>query len=135
MMVYSDDASELKRIDDDLKKVKNHFKVYQRKHLPPQYHLAGTARAGDLVLIPEAPYALATNRQHVSADVGAHGYDPDTTQTMRAIFFASGPQIKKHFHLKPFRNVHIYPFLAKLLGLKVTAPVDGDVKVLSPALH
>ena len=34
----------------------------------------------------------------------------------------------------PFENVHLYPLLAKILGLE-TEPMDGDLRVLQPILR
>ena len=48
---------------------------------------------------------------------------------MGGIFYATGPNIKAGASLPPFGNIHVYPFIAKILGLKTPA-VDGDVKVL-----
>ncbi len=135
MMVYVKDPIEKRRIYSELKNSENHFKVYQREDLPSEFHLAKTPRAGDLVIVPEAPYSLAKTHKSLKFEAGAHGYDPQTTLTMRAIFFASGPRIKKHFQVKPFRNVHIFPFLAKILQLKVPEKMDGSAEVLAPALQ
>ncbi len=134
MMVYAKSSTEALRIYSQLKKAENHFKVYQRADLPPEYHLAKTPRAGDLVIVPEAPYSLAKSRQSAKFEAGAHGYDPQSTLTMRAIFYASGPQIKSHFQIKPFRNVNVFPFLAHILQLKTPAKLDGSLDVLSSAL-
>jgi alkaline phosphatase D len=118
----------------DLKKAESHFKVYLRENLPLDYHLAKTPRAGDMVIIPEAPYSLNKSRLDPKFEAGAHGYDPQTTLTMRAIFYASGPKIKKHFQVKPFRNVNVFPFLAQILQLNVPSKMDGDASILAPAV-
>ncbi len=135
MMVYASDLKEKNRIYRDLKRAEKHYRVYQREDLPADYHLAKTPRAGDLVIVPEAPYSLAKSHESAKFEAGAHGYDPQTTKTMRAIFFASGPRIKKHYQVKPFRNVHIYPFLSQILQLKLPEKLDGDPAVLAPALQ
>ena len=134
MMVYVKDAGEKMRIYKDLKKAESHFKVYLRENLPSDYHLAKTPRAGDMVIIPEAPYSLNKSRLDPKFEAGAHGYDPQTTLTMRAIFYASGPKIKKHFQVKPFRNVNVFPFLAQILQLNVPSKMDGDASILAPAV-
>ena len=33
------------------------------------------------------------------------------------------------------RNLEVYPALAKILGLKVLTPIDGQLSVLAPALQ
>lgn len=52
---------------------------------------------------------------------------------MHGIFYAWGAGVRKRQHLPAFENVHIYPFLAKLLELEVRTPIDGRAEVLAPA--
>jgi alkaline phosphatase D len=65
--------------------------------------------------------------------MGAHGYDPREMPEMKAIFFAEGPDIRPGVALKPFENVNVYPFIAKILQLQAP-PTDGSLNVLSTAL-
>ena len=64
---------------------------------------------------------------------GMHGYDPNLVN-MHGIFYAIGPQIKKDFMIDSFTNIHIYPFLCKLLNIDMYVNEkdgpDGDIKVL-----
>jgi alkaline phosphatase D len=60
---------------------------------------------------------------------GVHGYDPDSEQDMVGIFYASGPNIKKGIELPAFRNVHVYPLIARILNVS-TPPVDGKMEIL-----
>jgi hypothetical protein len=43
---------------------------------------------------------------------------------MRAMFLARGPAFAKAVVVEPFQNIHIYPLLASILGLR-PAPKDG----------
>jgi alkaline phosphatase D len=135
MLVYANHSQDKNRIFKSLKKAENHYKVFQREKFPKNYHFAKTPRAGDFILVPEAPYSLAKNREGLKKEAGGHGYDPDTTATMRAIFYASGPKIKKQFQLKPFRNVNLFPFLSEILQIKTPSKMDGVLEVLAPALE
>lgn len=135
VMVYASSPVEKNRIYSDLKKAENHFKVYRREELPAEDHLSKTPRAGDLVIIPEAPYSVFKTRREQKFEKGAHGYDPQTTLTMRAVFLATGPKVRQKLEVKPFRNIHIFPFLAKILQLDLPKKIDGDGKVLAPALN
>jgi predicted AlkP superfamily pyrophosphatase or phosphodiesterase len=56
---------------------------------------------------------------------GNHGYD-DTLPSMRAIFIAHGPAFRRGMTVPPFRNIHVYPLLAAVLGLD-PAPTDGSL--------
>jgi alkaline phosphatase D len=64
---------------------------------------------------------------------GAHGYDPDTIPSMKAIFYAAGPEIRSGLTVAPFENIHLYPLIAKILGLQI-GPVDGQLRVLQGVL-
>jgi hypothetical protein len=55
-------------------------------------------------------------------------------KTMRAIFYAEGPDIRADVTLEPFENVNIYPLIAKILGLQI-GPIDGDLHVLEGVLR
>jgi len=33
-----------------------------------------------------------------------------------------------------FENINIYPLIANILNLKITEPLDGNIKVLRPTL-
>ncbi len=114
------------------------FLVYRRDKVPAELHYDSNPREGDPVVIPKGPYMI---RAHAPASghpdhpppMGEHGYDPYEMYSMRAIFFAAGPDIQPGATVKPFENVNVYPLIAKLLGL--TAPaVDGSLNVLSPIL-
>ena len=52
---------------------------------------------------------------------------------MRGIFYAVGPNIKPGKKVSAFENIHIYPFIASILGL-TTPAIDGDPKVLESIL-
>lgn len=54
-------------------------------------------------------------------------------KSMRAIFFAAGPDIRPGSTLEPFENVNVYPLIAKILGLDA-AKVDGSLNILSGIL-
>jgi predicted AlkP superfamily pyrophosphatase or phosphodiesterase len=65
---------------------------------------------------------------------GEHGYDnylPD----MGATFYAWGPAFKQGVTIPAFENVNVYPLIADILGLRVTEPIDGSLKVLKGVLR
>jgi alkaline phosphatase D len=61
---------------------------------------------------------------------GEHGYDPRKFKTMGAIFYAIGPNVKPKGRVDSFENVNVYPFLARILGLKLPEKLDGSPAVL-----
>lgn len=60
---------------------------------------------------------------------GVHGYDPDIEPDMVGIFHACGPNIRKGMELPAFRNIHVYPLVARILGMPIPQ-IDGDFNVL-----
>ncbi|WP_446744220.1 alkaline phosphatase family protein [Silvibacterium acidisoli] len=114
------------------------FRVYRRAQMPAELHYNSNPREGDPVIVPEGPVAIrahgpAGDKPDKAPPKGEHGYNPYEMPSMRAIFFASGPDIEPGVQLKPFENVNLYPLIARLLGLNAPK-VDGSLNVLSPIL-
>lgn len=111
------------------------FDVYLNTEIPPRWHYTAKDdlfnRIGDIVLVPKAPKVFnLTNRRVLP---GQHGFD-NALPEMRATFYAWGPAFKQHQKIEPFENVHVYPLVAKILGLSITDPIDGSLNVLQPIL-
>jgi hypothetical protein len=66
-------------------------------------------------------------------DPATHGFDP-ALPVMHATFYAWGPAFKHKLKIRAFENIHIYPLIAEILQLKLTEPIDGDLRVLKPVL-
>lgn len=116
-----------------LKNQENGFKTYKQSEFPDRWHYKHI-RSGDVLIVSEpGTYFLTTSRDlskwEGTGNFGEHGYDPSVTKDVNGIFYAMGPNVKKGMKLKPFENIHVYPFVAKMLGLKIPE-IDGDVKVL-----
>jgi hypothetical protein len=55
---------------------------------------------------------------------------------MRASFLAWGPAFKSGKKIKGFENVHVYPLVAKILGLQYDQKIiDGKLSVLKNTLR
>ena len=112
----------------------NHFKIYKKADIPESLHFNTNARIGDMLLVVEPGYGFY-NKESLAKKPekrkvwGVHGFDPNVTPEMGAIFYANGPNIKKGVKIAPFQNIPVYPFVAQLLGIS-TPPIDGDPKVL-----
>jgi alkaline phosphatase D len=131
--IYTQKADSLYEI---LKKKEDHFKLYKRKEMPAQWHY-DHERVGDLLMVIEPGYyftdqPLPPAKQPKTPFIGAHGFDPNVEKSMRGIFYAQGPNIQQGVTLAPFENIHVYPFIATILGLK-TPPIDGKAEVLNKA--
>ena len=91
-------------------------RVYARGETPPHWKLDGNERAGDLIVVADLGYVITTSAKDRVTDRGSHGWDP-THEQMHGIFIAAGPQVSRAGVVPAFENVHVFPFLASLLGL------------------
>jgi predicted AlkP superfamily pyrophosphatase or phosphodiesterase len=120
-----------------LKAQEKHFKVYKQSMYPTQWQYKNP-RSGDILLVADPGYYIQQTSHSWEKSAhrnvfGAHGYDPYLVKDMQGIFYAQGPNIKKRMTIEPFSNVHVYPLIAKILGLKAPV-VDGKVEVLEGIL-
>jgi predicted AlkP superfamily pyrophosphatase or phosphodiesterase len=136
VMLYSKDQALIDATYTALKDKDSRINVYRRSETPGHLHYRDSNRIGDLVIEAAAPVLViapppdARPRPSVK---GMHGYDPQRFPEMRGIFLAQGPDLKTGVTLEPFENIHIYPLIAHILGLKTPA-VDGSLSVLAPIL-
>ncbi|MFN3848305.1 MAG: ectonucleotide pyrophosphatase/phosphodiesterase [Spirosomataceae bacterium] len=122
-------------IYNSIKAKESHFKIYKKADIPANLHFNQHQRIGDLFFVVEAGYSIyskemMSKRPETRSVWGVHGFDPYTTPEMGAIFYAQGPNIKKKVKIKTFENIHVYPLVAKLLGIEKLPKIDGDLKVL-----
>jgi predicted AlkP superfamily pyrophosphatase or phosphodiesterase len=116
-----------------LKNQEKNFRVYKQSEFPEHWHYKNE-RSGDILIVAQpGTYFLTTPRDlskwEGKGNFGEHGYDPALTKEVNGIFYAIGPNVKQGVKIKAFENIHVYPFVAKILGLK-TPEIDGDEKVL-----
>lgn len=114
------------------------FKVYRRAQVPADLHFNSNAREGDPVVVPTGPYTIVAHDPNSNGGTrtpprGGHGYDPRQMPSMKAIFFAAGPDIRPGVNVTPFENVNVYPLIAAILRLQ-TGPIDGKLVVLQGIL-
>jgi ectonucleotide pyrophosphatase/phosphodiesterase family member 4 len=128
-MVYHDNATTLGKIRKQLEK-KKYIQVMDRKEIKAYSGFEDIDRVGDLNILVKPPAILLAKPTIVSG--GTHGYCPVDYPEMNAIFMVEGPDIKKGFQVSKFENIHVYPFAAQLLNLKLPDNLDGKVKILAP---
>lgn len=107
---------------------------YTRGELPQGWHFAGHARTPPLTLVADRPALIGLPRHFERRWGGVHGYAPEDT-TMHGLFLAAGPNVVPAGRIASFENVHLYPFLAALLGLRPSLEIDGRAEVLRPLLR
>jgi predicted AlkP superfamily pyrophosphatase or phosphodiesterase len=135
-LLYADSEADAEKAYEEFRAHPDpRFTAYRRTGTPPELHFDANLREGDPVIVPNRPVTMhVTSANEGDAKLrGLHGFNPATMPEMKAIFFASGPDIRVGVKLQPFENVNIYPFIAEMLGLKAP-PVDGSIDVLRPAL-
>ena len=108
-------------------------RTFLRHEAPEHLHVANEPRYGDVILVPSEGVML-TFSPDPSPPVGMHGWDP-ALPSMGGIFLARGPRINAGQRIGPFEMIHIYPFLAKLLGLTPNQESNGDLDVLAQVLR
>jgi predicted AlkP superfamily pyrophosphatase or phosphodiesterase len=107
--------------------------VYLRDETPAEWRYRDNDRIGDLVIAAEPGWVIRTAGQRPWSGGGMHGWDP-AFRPMHGTFMAMGPAIEPGRRIPAFRNVHIYPLVANLLGLEA-AKTDGRLEVLAPILR
>ena len=58
---------------------------------------------------------------------GTHGYDNEL-RSMHALFIADGPAFKDGYSRASLENIHIYPLIAEILGIKPYEKIDGKLE-------
>lgn len=134
--LYAKDTSKIESTYQALKQ-DNRFTTYKLDETPAYWHYKKADdrfnRLGDLILVPKTIHQVF-NLGTRKPTPGKHGFDNKEVD-MRASFMAWGPAFKKGLMIEGFENVHVYPLVAKILGLKVDEnKIDGKIKVLSPIL-
>ena len=115
----------------------NNYNVVRKKN-NPYFAMGGVdplKRIGDILLVAKAPYQFynpfvnnGKTPNPKKPKVGCHGYDPKD-KDMHATFFAWGPAFNVD-KIDAFQNIHVYPLVVHILGLKYTHVIDGNAKVL-----
>ena len=137
-LLYAHSEADANHAYQKLKAADALFTVYRRAQVPASLHYNGNPRTGDPVVVPKGPYMIRAHgpepgHEDHAPPAGEHGYDPYEMHSMRAIFFAAGPDIKPGVAVKPFENINVFPLVTKILGLE-NPPIDGSLNVLSGVL-
>jgi predicted AlkP superfamily pyrophosphatase or phosphodiesterase len=121
------DAGPAGAVRDRLNGKLQHGRAYLREELPERYHFKATPRSGDVVVVMDEGWMMATsiiNRALIQREWGEHGWDPDLP-SMKALFLISGPGIPAGASIPEVENVDVYPLMTELLGLTPAAGLDG----------
>lgn len=114
----------VREVWNELNQKLKHGRAYLRADIPYRFHYRSNPRIGDVVVIMDEHYQIGLSERAPHAAGGSHGWDP-TLASMQGIFLAMGPGIANGATIQRFENIHIYPFLAEILGLRPAAGIDG----------
>lgn len=135
---FYEDKTELESALTTLKLKGKHFNIYRRDEIPARFHFSKSPRCGDLILITQSPYSVQLRREKNSSQkayLGAHGYDPQITFSMRGIFYAAGPLFKNNQKIAPIEAISIYSLIAKLFNMKIPSGMRDDAATWQPHLN
>ena len=107
--------------------------VYLRADVPERLHYSGDPRVGDIVVVAAAGRTVVTPDRIPTSDDHTHGWD-NAVLEMGGIFLALGPGIAGGQTIDVFESIHVYAFLAHVLGLTANPEADGSLEVLLPIL-
>ena len=136
-LIYPENDAHRERIFSELTQNPKRFIVHRTSASAESLHFGNNPRIGRLFVEAEPPYILAlrSKENDKTKRTASHGYDPEKSPEMNGIFYAQGPDIPKKMRIPAFRNIHIYPFVLRLLGLEIPPNIDGRLDVLSPLLE
>jgi predicted AlkP superfamily pyrophosphatase or phosphodiesterase len=136
LQLYAKDTAAIMPTYQALLKEANGYDVYLKNNAPKDFHYSKLDdrfnRIGDIILVAKLPYTFSLSGKPSSP--GKHGYDPKLLE-MRASFMAWGPAFKSGKKINGFENIHVYPLVAKILGLEYDQKtIDGNLNVLKNTL-
>lgn len=104
-----------------------HAQVFLKDSVPARYRYRAHPRITPIVLLADEGWTISSTERLQRLGMprgGTHGYD-NFLPSMGALFVAAGPDIQPGRVIGPVANVHVYPLLARLLGI-TPAPNDGS---------
>lgn len=129
------DGTDQERTDmrDRLAEAMPRATVYTLDQVPKRLNYAGGRRLGDIIIVPELGWIVRERHGRRIRSAWTHGWDP-ADEEMHTIFLVSGPGIAPGQIIPRFENVHVYPFIGRILGLQPSEEIDGDAAVLGGLL-
>tara|TARA_B100001750_G_scaffold58101_1_gene45937 strand:+ start:702 stop:1859 length:1158 start_codon:yes stop_codon:yes gene_type:complete len=132
VFISSESKKQLKQTYKQLKNIDN-ADVYWKQNIPKRFHYRNHVRIPDLLVLANEGWSLMPLGHGSSTPKGSHGYD-NQLDNMKAIFMAKGPSFKKGYRRDEFENIHIYPLITHILGIKSYPNIDGDLEQVKDLL-
>lgn len=122
------------QVDAALLKPHPRMACWRKADIPARFRYGKSPRAAPYFCLPQTGWTLTTRDYKPNKpELGNHGFDPYSPE-MAAVFVAHGPDIRPGVVLPTFDNVSVYPLLARLLGVRPVAAVDGRLSDTQAAL-
>ncbi len=134
LIVEDGSADRAAQIRDSLRVLLPESDVWLREEVPERLHYSADPRIGDIVILASPGATVVPNGWRGPSEPYTHGWD-NQAMGMGAIFLARGPGIKAGSRIEAFESVHVYPLMARLLGLTPNPEADGRLEVLAPILR
>ena len=132
VFISSDSKKLLKNAYNDLKSI-NNANIYWKNKIPKRFHYRNHVRIPDILVLADEGWSLMPLGHGSYNPKGSHGYD-NLLDNMKAIFIANGPSFKSGYKREEFENIHIYPLVAHILGIKPYEKIDGDLETVKDLL-
>ncbi|MEZ4953474.1 MAG: ectonucleotide pyrophosphatase/phosphodiesterase [Saprospiraceae bacterium] len=137
--IYPKNENDIEKIFLELKSKENHFTVYKTEDTP-QFEINPTNKNwGGILVVPDKGWYFTSQRnigfkktKNIEFS-GEHGFDPEFKE-LQGIFYANGPSIKNGIEIPSVKNIHVYPLICEILGLKIPKEIDGKLEVLESIL-
>ncbi len=133
--IYTSNLQQRDSLYNLLTAEEKNYTVMKPEEFPERWHYNNERSGNILIVAKPGHYLVSGTRQktllqrETGTTFGVHGYDPAKVRDMYGIFYAKGPNIKPGSKVPAFENIHVYPLLASILGLKIPE-IDGKAAVL-----
>ena len=119
-----------------------HGRCTKKEDIARGLHYSDNRRIAPIVCIAELGWSIVETFEQAREFPlrGSHGWDArnDPDSPMRPVFIAAGPDIIESTKtLEPFRNIHLFPLVHKLLGLdpKTLPAINGTIESIRHILR
>lgn len=110
---------------------KKGYTVYSNGDYPDYWHFnENLAIVPDVILEATPPARFVRNNKSRKTHGATHGYDSINNNNLHGIFIASGPNVVNNKEVDAFSNIHVFPFMNRLLGLNENIKIDGKLSKL-----
>ena len=138
--IHPKDKTQMDAIFHDLQSKENHFKVYKTENTPYFEYVPKNENWGSIQILPDNDHyfvsqrTIGFNKKSSRKVFGQHGFDTNLKE-MHGIFYANGPALKVGYTTSSVKNIHIYPLMCEILGLKIPTDIDGELIKLRGVLN